>query len=74
MQSVSPLGPLLVEIRPVEMSRRSRAGTAEKPPSVEETLGRLEVKLKELELKYELKEKEESQYRTSLQETIESLR
>ena len=56
------------------MSRRSRAGTAEKPPSVEETLGRLEVKLKELELKYELKEKDESQYRTSLQETIESLR
>ena len=40
------------------MSRRSRAGTAEKPPSVEETLGRLEVKLKELELKYELREKE----------------
>ena len=38
------------------MSRRSRAGTAEKPPSVEETLGRLEVKLKELELKYELRE------------------
>ena len=56
------------------MSRRSRAGTAEKPPSVEETLGRLEVKLKELELKYELKEKEESQYRISLQETVESLR
>ena len=58
----------------MKMSRRSRAGTAEKPPSVEETLGRLEVKLKELELKYELKEKEEAQYRTSLYETIESLR
>ena len=25
------------------MSRRSRAGTAEKPPSVEETVGRLEA-------------------------------
>ena len=56
------------------MSRRSRAGTAEKPPSVEETLGRLEVKLKELELKYELREKEESNYRSSISETIETLR
>ena len=49
------------------MSRRSRAGTAEKPPSVEETLGRLEVKLKELELKYELREKEEAAYRIVLE-------
>ena len=56
------------------MSRRSRAGTAEKPPSVEETLGRLEVKLKELELRYELREKEETNFRNSLRETIESLR
>ena len=56
------------------MSRRSRAGTAEKPPSVEETLGRLEVKLKELELKYELREKEETNYRNSVSETLETLR
>ena len=56
------------------MSRRSRAGTAEKPPSVEETLGRLEVKLKELELKYELREKEESNYRSSISDTMETLR
>ena len=56
------------------MSRRSRAGTAEKPPSVEETLGRLEVKLKELELKYELREKEETNYRNSVSEPLETLR
>ena len=56
------------------MSRRSRAGTAEKPPSVEETLGRLEVKLKELELKYELREKEEAAYRAGLQDTVDTLR
>ena len=56
------------------MSRRSRAGTAEKPPSVEETVGRLEVKLKELELKYELREKEETNYRNSVAETLETLR
>ena len=56
------------------MSRRSRAGTAEKPPSVEETVGRLEVKLKELELKYELREKEETNYRNSVGETLETLR
>ena len=56
------------------MSRRSRAGTAEKPPSVEETVGRLEVKLKELELKYELREKEETNYRNSVSETLETLR
>ena len=56
------------------MSRRSRAGTAEKPPSIEETLGRLEVKLKELELKYELREKEETNYRNSVSETLETLR
>ena len=56
------------------MSRRSRAGTAEKPPSVEETVGRLEVKLKELELKYELREKEETNYRDSVAETLETLR
>ena len=56
------------------MSRRSRAGTAEKPPPVEETVGRLEVKLKELELKYELREKEETNYRNSVGETLESLR
>ena len=56
------------------MSRRSRAGTAEKPPSVEETLGRLEVKLKELELKYELREKEETNYRNSVADTLEALR
>ena len=56
------------------MSRRSRAGTAEKPPSVEETVGRLEVKLKELELKYELREKEETNYRNSVSETLEALR
>ena len=41
------------------MSRRvSRVGTADKPPSVEETLARLEVKMKEMELKMELQEKE----------------
>ena len=57
-----------------KMSRRSRAGTAEKPPSVEETVGRLEVKLKELELKYELREKEETNYRNSVGETLETLR
>lgn len=56
------------------MSRRSRAGTAEKPPSVEETLGRLEVKLKELELKFELREKEEVTYRDSVKETLDTLR
>ena len=56
------------------MSRRSRAGTAEKPPSVEETVGRLEVKLKELELKYELREKEETNYRNSVADTLETLR
>ena len=56
------------------MSRRSRAGTAEKPPSVEETLGRLEVKLKELELKYELREKEEAAYRAGLQDSVDTLR
>ena len=56
------------------MSRRSRAGTAEKPPSVEETVGRLEVKLEELELKYELREKEETNYRNSVAETLETLR
>ena len=56
------------------MSRRSRAGTAEKPPTVEETVGRLEVKLKELELKYELREKEETNYRNSVSETLETLR
>ena len=40
------------------MSRRvSRVGTADKPPTVEETLGRLEVKMKEMELKMELQEK-----------------
>lgn len=58
----------------MNMSRRSRAGTAEKPPSVEETVGRLEVKLKELELKYELREKEETNYRNSVAETLETLR
>ena len=57
-----------------EMSRRSRAGTAEKPPSVEETLGRLEVKLKELELKYELREKEEAAYRAGMQDSVDTLR
>ena len=56
------------------MSRRSRAGTAEKPPSVEETLGRLEVKLKELELKYELKEKAESQFKNELTENLDLLK
>lgn len=56
------------------MSRRSRAGTAEKPPSAEETLGRLEVKLKELELKFELREKEEVTYRDSVKETLDTLR
>ena len=39
------------------MSRRvSRVGTADKPPTVEETLARLEVKMKEMELKMELQE------------------
>ena len=56
------------------MSRRSRAGTAEKPASVEETLGRLEVKLKELELKFELREKEEVVYRDSVKDSLESFR
>ena len=41
---------------------------------MEETVGRLEVKLKELELKYELREKEETNYRNSVAETLETLR
>ena len=41
---------------------------------MEETLGRLEVKLKELELKYELREKEEAAYRAALQDTVDTLR
>ena len=41
---------------------------------MEETLGRLEVKLKELELKYELREKEEAAYRAGMQDSIDTLR
>ena len=54
------------------MSRRvSRVGTADKPPTVGENLGRLEVKMKEMELKVELKEKAEETQRNNFAETVE---
>ena len=53
------------------MSRRvSRVGTADKPPTVEENVGRLEVKMKEMELKMELKEKEEEIQKNNFTETM----
>ena len=56
------------------MSRRvSRAGTANKPPSIEETLGRLEIKMKELELKMDLQERENESQRKEFMETFELL-
>ena len=56
------------------MSRKSRVGTADKPPTVEENVGRLEVKMKEMELKTELKEKEEAIFRNTIMETMEDLK
>ena len=54
------------------MSRRvSRVGTADKPPTVEENVGRLEVKMKEMELKMELKEKEEEIQKNNFTGTVE---
>ena len=49
-------------------------GTADKPPTVEETLGRLEVKMKEMELKMELQEKEKESQRKENAETIELIK
>ena len=49
-------------------------GTADKPPTVEETLGRLEVKMKEMELKKELQEKEKESQRKESAETIELIK
>ena len=49
-------------------------GTADKPPTVEETLGRLEVKMKEMELKMELQEKEKESQREENVETIELIK
>ena len=49
-------------------------GTADKPPTVEETLGRLEVKMKEMELKMELQEKEKEYQRKENVETIELIK
>ena len=43
----------------------------DKPPTVEENVGRLEVKMKEMELKMELKEKAEETQRNSFTDTVE---
>ena len=57
------------------MSRRvSRVGTADKPPTVEETLARLEVKMKEMELKMELQEKEKESQKKETMEILELLK
>ena len=54
------------------MSRRgSRVGTGTKPPTVDENVGRLEVKMKEMELKMELQEKEKDTEKTNTMETLE---
>ena len=54
------------------MSKRvSRVGTADKPTSVEQNVGRLEVKMKEMELKTGLKEKEKGTERNKMIETVE---
>ena len=56
------------------MSRRgSRAGTGTKPATVEENVGRLEVKMKEMELKMELKDKESETQKNKTMESIELL-
>ena len=57
------------------MSRRvSRVGTADKPPTMEQTVSRLEVMLKEMELKAELREKERELDKNNIKETIEIIR
>ena len=54
------------------MSKRvSRVGTADKPLTVEENVGRLEVKMKEMELKMELKEKADEIQKNNFTETVE---
>jgi hypothetical protein len=54
------------------MSKRvSRVGTADKPPTVEENVGRLELKMKEMELKMELKEKADEIQKNNFIETVE---
>ena len=46
-------------------------GTGDKPPTVEENVGRLEVKMREMELKMELQEKDKDTHEKKLMETLD---
>ena len=49
-------------------------GTGDKPPTVEENVGRLEVKMREMELKMELQEKDNDTHEKKLMETLDLLK
>ena len=59
---------------PAASRQVSRVGTANKPPSMEETVGRLEAKMKEMELQNELKQKEDETEKDNLKVTLESFK